>query len=61
MNMHNVFFPLLSIIPILFYLAPLVFIIWFLLKFLKIQQEKNQILKRISDKLDHFNNNHSDT
>lgn len=55
--MDNVFFPLFSIIPILFYIAPFVFMIWFLLKFLKIQQEKNQILKSISDKLDHFNKN----
>ncbi len=59
--MHNVFFPLFSIIPILFYLAPFVFMVWFLLKSLKIQQEKNQILKSISDKLDHFNNNNSET
>ena len=59
--MHNVLFPLFSILPILFYLAPFVFMVWFLLKFLKIQQEKNQILKNISDKLDHLNNNHSET
>ncbi|KQL37757.1 hypothetical protein AN960_15990 [Bacillus sp. FJAT-25509] len=59
--MDNVFFPLFSIIPILFYIAPFVFMIWFLLKFLKIQQEKNQILKSISDKLDHLNNNQSET
>lgn len=59
--MHTVFFPLFSIIPILFYIAPFVFMIWFLLKLLKVQQEKNQILKSISDKLDHLNNNNSET
>ncbi|CAM4008350.1 DUF4083 domain-containing protein [Mesobacillus zeae] len=42
-------FPLLTL---LFYVAPIIFIIWFLVKFLKIQQEKNIILKSISDKLD---------
>lgn len=46
-------FPLVSII---FYIAPVLFIIWFLIKFLKIQQEKNTILKTISDKLDKLNN-----
>ncbi|QNF29894.1 MULTISPECIES: hypothetical protein [Metabacillus] len=45
-------FALFPIITFLFYIAPVVFIIWFLLKFLKIQQEKNRILKNISDKLD---------
>lgn len=46
------FFPIISI---LFYIAPVVFVIWFLLKLLKIQQEKNLILKDISDKLDQSN------
>ncbi|QNG59481.1 hypothetical protein H4O14_17060 [Bacillus sp. PAMC26568] len=50
------FFP---IITILFYIAPVVFAIWFLLKFLKIQQEKNLILKNISEKLDKSNNTNS--
>lgn len=49
-------FALFPIISILFYIAPVVFVIWFLLKFLKIQQEKNLILKNISDKLDHQSN-----
>lgn len=48
-------FALFPIISILFYIAPVVFVIWFLLKFLKIQQEKNLILKNISDKLDQSN------
>ncbi|AHN20417.1 Uncharacterised protein [Lysinibacillus sphaericus] len=43
------FLPLLSLF---IYIAPVIFIIWFLLKFLKVQQEQVQILKRISDKLD---------
>ncbi|WP_338786356.1 hypothetical protein [Metabacillus sp. FJAT-53654] len=48
----DVILALFPIITFLFYIAPVVFIIWFLLKFLKIQQEKNRILKNISDKLD---------
>ena len=47
---------LLTFLPILimlfFYIGPCIFVIWFLLKFLKIQQEKLQILRSISDKLD---------
>jgi len=39
-------------LPILFYIAPVVFVIWFMIKFLKVQQEKNKILRTISDKLD---------
>ena len=46
------FFP---IITILFYIAPVVFVIWFLIKFLNIQLEKNKILRTISDKLDKLN------
>jgi len=47
---------ILPLIPIFFYIVPVVFIIWFLLKFLKIQQEKNTILKTISEKLDKIKN-----
>lgn len=47
---------ILAFLPILimlfFYIVPCVFVIWFLLKFLKIQQDKLQILKNMSDKLD---------
>ncbi|MGG1400293.1 hypothetical protein ABE288_21085 [Bacillus salipaludis] len=43
-------------LPILFYLIPIAFVVWFLVKILKIQQEKNIILKSISDKLDKLNN-----
>ena len=42
-------------LPILFYIAPVVFVIWFMIKFLKVQQEKNKILRTISDKLDKLN------
>ncbi|WP_175384455.1 hypothetical protein [Bacillus sp. FJAT-27225] len=41
------------LLPILiFYIVPMVFIIWYMLKFLKVQQERNTILKTISEKLD---------
>jgi len=47
---------LFGIIPILFlllfYLAPLVFIVWFVFKIINIQNEQTEILKRIADKLD---------
>jgi flagellar biogenesis protein FliO len=45
-----------AFLPIIFFLGPVVFVIWFLVKFLKIQQEKNQILRAIADKLDKQNN-----
>lgn len=48
-------FAILPFLSIFFYLAPVVFIIWFLIKFLNIQQEKNKILSTISDKLDKLN------
>jgi len=50
---------MLPILSLLFYLVPTIFIVWFLLKFLKIQKEKNLILKRISDKLDNEKNTKS--
>ncbi|PEJ57475.1 hypothetical protein CN692_12415 [Bacillus sp. AFS002410] len=60
--MHgDAFYSLFALIPLIIYVAPIVFIIWFLLKFLKLQQEKNQILKSISDKLDNFTNDHSES
>ncbi|MFF3025377.1 hypothetical protein ACFVRR_22495 [Gottfriedia sp. NPDC057948] len=43
---------MLPILSLLFYLVPIIFIVWFLLKILKIQKGKNLILKSISDKLD---------
>ena len=49
-----------SIVPILsllYYLIPIVFVIWFVTRFFKLQQEKNQILKNISDNLEKLNKN----
>ncbi|MBM7655265.1 uncharacterized BrkB/YihY/UPF0761 family membrane protein [Neobacillus cucumis] len=53
---ENILFSIFPFVTILFYIAPVVFIIWFLIKFLKIQQEKNNILKSISEKLDNLKN-----
>jgi len=49
---NSIMFSLFPIITLLLWLTPVIFIVWFLLKFLKVQQEKNNILKSISDKLD---------
>ncbi|MGM0852700.1 MAG: hypothetical protein ACQEWI_08825 [Bacillota bacterium] len=54
--MNDVLFSIIPTLTLLFYLAPIVFIIWFLIKFLKIQQEKNKILQTVSDKLDKLDN-----
>lgn len=54
--MNNSLLTIFPLVSLLFYLVPIVFIIWFLLKFLKIQQEKNAILKTISEKLDKMKN-----
>jgi hypothetical protein len=48
---------LATIFPLLISVAPIVFVMWFLIKIIKIQQEKNIILKSISDKLDKLKNN----
>lgn len=53
---NNILFSIFPLLTLLFYLAPIVFIIWFLLKFLKIQKEKNEILRSISTKLDKLRN-----
>lgn len=47
------------IISFLYYIVPIVFIIWFLINFLKIQKEKNLILRDISDKIDKLSNDNS--
>lgn len=52
----DTFFAIIPILSIFFYLAPVLFVIWFLIKFLNIQKEKNKILSTISDKLDKLNN-----
>lgn len=41
------------ILVVLYYIAIVVFIIWFSVKVLKNQKENNEILKSINDKLDH--------
>lgn len=43
---------LMPILSLLYYLVPIVFIVWFVTKFLKIQKEKNEILRTISEKID---------
>ena len=42
----------LPILSLLYYIVPMVFVIWFVTRFFKLQQEKNQILKNISDNLE---------
>lgn len=42
---------LLPILSIFFYIVPFVFVSWFLLRILKIQQEKLKVLRSINDKL----------
>ena len=39
---------------ILFYLIPIAFIVWFLISFLKIQKERNILLRDISLRLDKY-------
>ena len=46
------FFDVMPILVILFYLIPTVFVVWFLISFLKTQKERNNILREISRKLD---------
>ncbi|MCI2256999.1 hypothetical protein L2D08_21980 [Domibacillus sp. PGB-M46] len=48
----DAFFAIFPILTLFFYVAPIIFLVWFLIRFLKIQQEKTQILKAISGKLD---------
>lgn len=43
------------ILPIIFYLIPVAFIIWFLVKLLKVQHEKNDLLRVIINKIDKKN------
>jgi len=46
------FFYIFPVLTIFFYVAPVVFVIWFLIKFLRVQQEKNEILRAISEKIE---------
>ena len=50
MHMQGMF-TLLPIISLLIYLIPIVFIGWFLLRYLKIQEQKNEILRTIADRM----------
>ena len=59
MNNFDILFGIFPIISLLFYIAPVVFVIWFLLKLLKTQQEKNLILKNIVEKLEKLDKNNS--
>jgi hypothetical protein len=45
-------FTFLPIVTLFFTIAPIIFVVWFLLKFLKIQKERNEVLRTISYKLD---------
>lgn len=48
----EMFFALIPLFGMfMFYIVPAAFIIWFLIKFIKIQQEQTEILKSISEKL----------
>ncbi|MGG0657632.1 hypothetical protein [Rummeliibacillus pycnus] len=51
----DAFLTIIPLVTMIFYIAPVVFIIWFLIKFLKVQQEKNEILRAIAEKLDKQN------
>ncbi|MBN8193014.1 hypothetical protein JI667_12755 [Bacillus sp. NTK074B] len=53
---NDIFFSIIPLLTLLIYLAPVVFIIWFLLRFLKIQTEKNEILRSIDKKLNKLGN-----
>ncbi|AXH99251.1 hypothetical protein DV702_05550 [Sporosarcina sp. PTS2304] len=47
----NMFFSFFSIIGLLIYILPVLFIVWFLIKYIKIQERKNEILQSIAEKL----------
>jgi Tfp pilus assembly protein PilN len=51
----DLLFSLFPLITFVLCLAPVVFLIWYLLKSLKLQQERNMILKNISEKLEKEN------
>ncbi len=43
---------LLTFTTLLYYIVPIVFVIWFVIKYFKIQKERNELLRQISEKLD---------
>ncbi len=54
MHNNNLLFSFLSIFSIFMYIIPiafLIFTVWFALKFLKLQERKNEILQTIADRL----------
>lgn len=59
-------FTLTPILVTLFYIGIAIFILWFMLNFLKVQKEKNKILQRIANHLEktdleHLENSHPET
>ena len=55
MGMGDALFSIFTILRFLFYIIPIVFVIWFLIKYLHVQQEKNEILKSLVEKIDKKN------
>lgn len=47
----SMMFSILPILSLLFYLVLLVFIVWSVITFIRLQKEKNEILRTIADKL----------
>ncbi|MDV6377165.1 hypothetical protein ORD22_02670 [Sporosarcina sp. GW1-11] len=47
----DIIFALLPIAGVFIYLIPIVFIVWFLIKFIRIQERKNEILQSIAEKM----------
>ncbi|MQR86518.1 hypothetical protein GFV16_11405 [Bacillus megaterium] len=52
----DILFSFMRFLSIFLYIAPIIFIVWFSISFLKIQKEKNKILNSIADKLDKLDN-----
>ncbi|MDC7783368.1 hypothetical protein [Priestia megaterium] len=52
----DILFSFMRLLIIFLYIAPIIFIVWFSISFLKIQKEKNKILNSIADKLDKLDN-----
>lgn len=48
----DILFSFMRFLIIFLYIAPIIFIVWFSIRFLKIQKERNKILNSIADKLD---------
>lgn len=60
MNNAVGYFPIVALIPIIFYIVSIVFIVWFAITLVKTQKEKNQTLREISISLKEFINNKED-